>query len=317
MRSVHIPNSKLTEGETYPFLILKFVTLEPGDDWMVLQEPRGYKILVPLNYYTSYGFKPGQTVLCRVDKINCNGRMFLEPRHPVYEEGKVYEFDVIEKKYRVGITDETELFFEVSDALGSRWQVYTRRRHLWDHPPDRLKCLVRRIKKGNLFLEIEGEELKRSRLEAGKLYSFQVVDEKFHPDDGYYYYILADQWGGKHLLRKKYYTAYHIRQGSEIRCRVDKLTSEGYYALEPEHPCYTIGKTYEFNVGRLEELVFTDGFRQNVMVLKDCFNEEIKVHIDDDQVTLLAECKKHKAKVQRISKSRLEVELVGQLPNEN
>ncbi len=317
MRSVHIPNSRLTEGKTYPFLILKFVSLEPGEEWMVMQEPRGYKILVPLKYYTTYGFEPGQTVLCRVDKINCNGRMFLEPRHPVYEEGKVYAFELVEKAFRTGITNQPEWYFLVRDVLGNEWKVITRHKQIWDNPPDSTNCLIKRIKKGRLFLVPEGEESVPSVLEMGKSYTFDVVDEKLNPDDGHYYFILKDTWGDKHLLKKRYYRGYSINIGSKINCRVEKFLSEGYFFLEPEHPCYKIGEAYGFRVNRFEELVFTDGFRQKVLVLSDCLGEEVKVHIDEKEVKNLGVCEQVEARVMGINKSRLEVELMADTSTEN
>lgn len=311
MRSVHIPNSKLTEGKTYPFLYLKNIALEPGNEYMVMQEPRGYKILVPFGFYKEYGFQTGQTILCRVDKINCNGRMFLEPQHPTYEEGKLYNFELLCKGHIIGITGEDEWYFMVRDVLGQNRKVHTGQKDLWKNPPKSINCLIQRIKKGKLFLIPEGEEYAHPGLEKDKVYPFEVVDEKRHPDDGHTYFILKDPGGNKHLLKTKYYRAYGIKKGSKINCRADKFTSGGYFFLEPEHPCYRPGDTYELPVSRMEELVFTDGFRQKVVILKDCLGEEVKVHIDDSQAKILKDVDHLQAKVVRIRKSRLEVELVN------
>ena len=315
-RSVNIPNSRLTEGQTYPFRILKSVSLGPEDNWFVMQDPLGYKILMPKGFYEDYGFEAGQVIRCRVDKINCNGRMFLEPHHPFYAEGNVYHFEVVGKAKQQNILGEDEWLFRVKDRIGKLWDVRTWSRKLWESDPKVLPCLLERIKKGKLFLRIEGDHLSKPLLKTGKKYPFTIVDEKINPRDGFSYFILLDEQVHKHLLKKKYYTHYRLKKGMRIQCRVDKFTSEGFFFLEPEHPCYQEGKRYNFKVHRLEELVFSDGFRQKVLVLLDCFDEEVKVHVEDQQAEMLGERESVSCHVDRIRKSRLELKICAEQPNE-
>lgn len=309
IRSIPIPNSRLTEGETYPFEVIKRISLGEGDDWFVLKDPLGYKILMPAGFYRDYGFEGGQSIACRVDKINCNGRMFLEPAHPHYLEGSVYSFDVTGSGHRINILDLDEYYLQVSDVFGNSWEVMTSNPELVELPPARIPCLVRRIKKGKLFLEIHGEQRPAGGLRPGKTYVFRVVDEKVNPDDGYAYYILEDTRKNRHLLRKKYYHHYGICKGEKIRCRVERLGTEGIYFLEPEHPCYMPGQNYTFPIDRFEELVFSDGFAQPVMVLKDCHGEEVRVHVGKDLAKSLEDQTGIAARVRTIRKSRLELEV--------
>ncbi len=313
IRKINIPNARLTEGCWYRFRILKVVSLGQDDDWFVMQDPNGYKILVPQRFYDDYGFKAGETISCRVDKINCNGRMFLEPEHPHYKEGETYDFELESKGRRKNIIHQDERFFMVRDVFRNTWKVRTYDTALWDHPPAHIPCKVKRIKKGRLFLVVAGEEVKHPDLEPGKSYTFTIADDMHNPDDGQRYYILEDASGSKHLLRKKYYHHYGLRKGQEITCRVDKFASEGYYLLEPEHPCYQPGKTYTFPVDRVEELVFTDGFAQKVLVLRDCFGEEVKVFVDEETAAYYHDKDQARASVQRIRKSRLEVALTDEI----
>jgi hypothetical protein len=308
-KQIPIPNSRLTEGEVYPFLITKSVSLGPGDDWFVLKDPLGYKILMPKAFYKDYGFDPGQTIQCRVDKINCNGRMFLEPAHPHYREGEVYRFDVTGSGHRINILDQDEYYLQVSDVFGNAWEVMTANPELVELPPHMIECLVRRIKKGKLFLEIHGEKRPLGGLKPGRTYVFEVADEKMNPDDGHSYYILSDSRGRRHLLRKKYYHHYGIRKGMKVRCRVERLGTEGHYFLEPEHPCYGSGNTYSFPIDRFQELVFSDGFRQAVMVLKDCHGEEVRVHVPEDLARSFEGHTVVNARVRAIRKSRLELDV--------
>ncbi len=311
VRHVHIPNARLEEGRTYPFQILNIVSLGPEDDWFVMQDPNGYKILVPQGFYKSYGFNPGQKIRCRVDKINCNGRMFLEPLHPHYKEGEVYPFDVLCKGRRVNIIGQEEYYFMVKDVYGNQWKIRTCSEKLWANPPEKLHCLLLRIKKGELFLVIHDEEIKNPDQAIGTTHLFTITDERMNPDDGACYYILEDYNGNKHLLKKKYYIHYGLKKGQKIRCRADRFDAEGYLSLEPEHPCYATGKQYAFPVDRLEELVFTDGCRQKVLVLLDCHQEEVKVYVDEDAALKHSLRPSVKARVKRIQKSRLDLEIDG------
>ncbi|TVR40479.1 MAG: hypothetical protein EA394_08030 [Bacteroidia bacterium] len=313
VRSVNIPNARLLEGQIYPFRVIKTISLDEGDDYFVMMDPNGYKILMPAVFYVNYGMQPGDSVLCRVDKINCNGRMFLEPMHPHYREGKTYSFPIHCKGERENILGMDEWYFMVKDIFGQKWKVRTYSKSLWEKPPGELKCLVKRIKKGKLFLAVQGEEIKHPDLEAGQIYPFTIVDERLHPDDKTTYYILADKSENKHLLKKKYYQNYNLEIGQNILCRVDKFSTEGFYFLEPEHPCYRQGAVYSFPVDRLEELVFTDGFRQKVLVLRDCHGEEVKIHITDEEAAQYENMSEIVARVDRIRKSRLEVTLHNQI----
>ena len=315
IRSVPIPNARLEEGRVYPFQIVKTVSLGPGDDWFIMRDPNGYKTLLPQFYYEEYGMKPGTEVLCRVDKINCNGRMFLEPMHPHYREGEVYSFDVVSRDHRINILEEEEYFFIVRDVLNKHWRVRTYNKAWWDSAPGNLRCLLKRIKKGQLFLVIEDEAFQPSKLHPGQEYDFILEGEKTHPDDGQTYYIVSDPYGEKHLFKRKHFARYGLKKGQKIRCRVDKFGAEGYFFLEPEHPCYERNKVYEFPLDRLEELVFTDGSKQPVMILQDCFGEEVKLHSDGETLRRYRGQRILYARVKDIRKGRLEVELTDHQPN--
>jgi len=86
----------LTEGESYLFLIHNKVILPAEDqEAFILIGPNNKKHLMNASYYTLYHFSIGQTIKCTVDKINCSGQIFLEPEHPYYQSGEVYNFLVL------------------------------------------------------------------------------------------------------------------------------------------------------------------------------------------------------------------------------
>ncbi len=154
VKSVQIPNARLTEGDYYTFTILKSISLRPDEEYYVMREPNGFKLLMPKKFYTRYGFRPGQQVLCRVDKVNCIGRVFLEPEHPYYVEGKRYNFDVIEVEQVVDMNRRMVQSIVVRDVLDYEWRVSVPNEFMIDKQTASINCLVKRIKKGRLYLEI-------------------------------------------------------------------------------------------------------------------------------------------------------------------
>ncbi|MFN8134554.1 MAG: hypothetical protein U0Z17_04750 [Bacteroidales bacterium] len=50
---------------------------------------------MPAENFQGYGIHPGDEISCKIDKINCTGRIYLEPRHPYYSEGKIYDFEIV------------------------------------------------------------------------------------------------------------------------------------------------------------------------------------------------------------------------------
>ena len=307
--TLHIPNSRLAEGSYYHFSILKVVALDPGESYFVMRDPLGYKILMPAKYYTAYGFEPGQTIECRVDKVNCNGRMFLEPLHPYYREGQVYTFEVVSSGSSKNMLDQTTSFFIVKDVLGQTWKVISHTNQSIDTNPSHVNCYLHRIKKGKPTLQLAGEPRHDHKWVDGETYQFTLVDERINPEDGNSYYILEDESGERQLLRKKYYIHYGFRKGDTIRCRVVNKQDGGPVHLEPQHPCYQIGKEAVFPLKRLEKLVFSDGSHQMVLVFSDCYDEDIKVHVDDGVAKGFEHVEQVRAKVLDIYKSRLEIDI--------
>ncbi len=311
---VHIPNARLTEGAIYPFRINKTVSMGPEDDYFVLEDPNGCKILLTKSYYDGYGFETGQIIDCRVDKINCNGKVFLEPTHPFYCEGKAYFFDFICKDKFKNILDQEEHFFIVRDRLKKEWKLRIHDKKVWNDSPKQIKCLVVRIKKGQLFLQAFGLQQADPNLQIGKHYSFRIADERYDPTRKASFYVLRDEAGNDHMLKKKHYDRYALKKGDTVNCLVQQVSADGFLILEPQHPCYVSGKSYQFPVDRLEEMVFTDGYRQKVLVLRDCFGEEIKLHMDDRTAHLLASKRFIHAKVKEVVKGKPELEVSDEQP---
>ncbi|MDR4988843.1 MAG: hypothetical protein RG741_08420 [Bacteroidales bacterium] len=312
IQNINIDNARLVEGKVYPFRVVKTVSMGPEDDWYVLQDPLGYKILLSKSLYTHYGIEPGMEINCRVDKINCNGKIFLEPEHPIYKEKEVYTFTVVCTGHRKDILDCDEHYFMVRDAHHLEWKVKTFSKKLWDNPPEEISCYVSKIKKGRLYLKVAGEIPDRHGLQTGQSYLFTIAGEKTDKEKNTAYFILEDGNGYNHILKKKHYLHYGFKKGDQIMCTVDAIATEGFLMLEPLHPCYEAGKRYEFPVDRLERMIFNDGFTQKVLVLKDCFGKDVRVFTDDRLASLLGQNRLVIASVKRIRKGMPELEISDQ-----
>ena len=72
----------LKENGFYVFRVIKRITLPDESRFFVLESPFNTRHLLPAEFYEKYDIMPGKNIRCRVDKINCVGRIFLEPGHP-------------------------------------------------------------------------------------------------------------------------------------------------------------------------------------------------------------------------------------------
>ncbi|MBE0661994.1 MAG: hypothetical protein IH597_05955 [Bacteroidales bacterium] len=94
-RSIHIFTETFSEGEWHSFKVLKLMQIPGENVYYLLESLQGNRILMTAKYYDGYGIIPGTTIKCLVDKINCSGKIYLEPAHPYYEAGNRYLFHVI------------------------------------------------------------------------------------------------------------------------------------------------------------------------------------------------------------------------------
>jgi hypothetical protein len=143
----------LSEGEWFPFRIHNLVQLQDDGWYYVLQDINGMKHFMFAEDYKNYGFSPGDEIACKIDRINCTGRIFLEPAHPMYIEGEIYSFDVINYS-----TLNNKNVLHVKDILGILLEIPVNSMNKFDINKEKMvRCVVKSIKKGRLILEIYPE----------------------------------------------------------------------------------------------------------------------------------------------------------------
>lgn len=264
----------LSEGEFHKFIIHKCVLAPDNTQQYVLKGPFSKKYLLPKEYYEQYGFEAGQEITCRIDKINCSGRIFLEPEHPIYKVGEIYEFNIDEICEELDKLNNLRKVINVRDLLGNLIKVYCESYVKVDNPK-KISCKVERIKKGKMRLSLYSADIEKKILFEGRYYSFEIIGEttKNHKK----IFVLKDISGEKHILEKEYYKNFDIKIGKKINCKAVKIMEDGTFLLEPEHPYYKEGNVYTFKFLRVEsELDFYKN-KRNVIILSNKYNEECRL----------------------------------------
>lgn len=145
---------QLEEGKEYLFLVEKLMKL-PDNYYFILIDEWGRKYLLPNIYYKDYQIKIGKYIICNVNKINCNGKIFLEPRHPVYKIGDVDRFEIYQYEQRIKQKSKQQYYVllarneKTSKAAVVNYNAIDK----FKLPANKL-CRVVKIKKAEVLLEI-------------------------------------------------------------------------------------------------------------------------------------------------------------------
>jgi len=305
------PNQyKFTEGEVHPFKITGFSEI-PGTDesFFILINPFGGKHLLKSIHYRHYNLQVNQTINCKIDKINCSGKIYLEPENPIYKEGEIYDFEFISIVDQINSVGEKEEAAIVKDKLGIEHKCSLPKSFYTDKPKSSIQCKVLRIKKGELFLAVPESNNHNPKLKIGNKYCFRVTDIK-NLEKNTAYYILKDDFGNSYSLKKDMYEQYEFKIDQKVECTVTKFHTDGHLKIEPVHPHYKIGKIYLFNFLRTFEETDPLGNKEFVILVKDIYGIETKVRSNLDHLkTDFSE--KISCKVEGIRKGKAILSLVS------
>lgn len=299
---------KLEEGFKYPFEITGIIDLPDANEYFVLKDPNNVKHLLLTRYYKNFNFTLGQTIQCRIDKINCNGKIYLEPDHPHYELGHTYEFpfqSIEDYTDNVGSLHQFAIF---TDVFNNEIKIPTDTLPKKMEPGITIKFVVSRIKKGRVYLNTNGQKEEFNHFEEGKYYYFRIIQFRLYPDNRSYYILKEDMKNSgdefTYKLRSKYFEKYGFKIGQSIQCRLVREENETY--LEPRHPYYTIGNVYTFDIIRDEFIIDYPKGEIDAYLLRNDYGKP--VHIPKKDVKGKVIDGKIKCTVSDIRKSRLYLE---------
>jgi hypothetical protein len=149
---------RVEEGKRYQFQVTGLVTLQDEQVYFILEDPYKIRHLLPSGYYAEYGIEVGQSIICKVDKINCTGRVYLEPNHPYYSEGQIYNFTfcAIRRKIRT-----KKLLLFVADVFNNEISVDCPKElvieNIENNKLDKVRCRILRIRKGKPIIKLSSE----------------------------------------------------------------------------------------------------------------------------------------------------------------
>ncbi len=148
-------------GKIYPFLYIKKIELD--EEFFVFEDFYGERYLLSSYYYKNYNFKPKQEVLCRILRIDCSGKVSIEPEHPYYKTGKVYDFKFKEHttiyeenahKFSAKSKKVKKHYLIVIDKYGNEHLVEANKKQKSkSFHPQKVACIIKSITKGNFELE--------------------------------------------------------------------------------------------------------------------------------------------------------------------
>jgi hypothetical protein len=237
--------TRYTEGDEYVFKVEKQIVAPDKTDHFVLKGPDNRKFLLPSRQYSHYSIKTGGEVVCRIDRINCRGRVFLEPMNPYYKQGKYYFFKVKGKGTRTDASGRAVRVLFVTDHFGMESIVEFRGKKPVNGT--RIRLLVEKISKGKLILRSSSGIPAETKMVTGKEYKF-VVEKLARGIDNRDYFVVKDPFGKRHMIPQEYYESYGLNPGSVFKGSVVKYRTNGEMVIEPENPFYTIGSVLKMAV---------------------------------------------------------------------
>ena len=227
----------LREGEGYFFRVEKELITPDNKRHFVLMRPDKRKLLLPAEIYSDYGITIGRRIWCRVDRINCKGEIYLEPRHPYYREGKAYNFNIEGIESRTDSSGAEVKVFIVLDRYGRSHPVPCGTENTKPHKTIRL--VIERISKGKLHFSPPFLKDHIITLNTDQEYEFSV--EKITKGlDNEEYFVITDIYGNHHLLSRRYYEYYGFQVGGKLKGKVLKYKDTGEKIIEPINPYYSI-----------------------------------------------------------------------------
>ena len=267
---------KFNEGEIHEFSVLKRLEVPEEGEFYLLRHKTGRRLMLPLKTYKHYGIDIGQTIECRIDKVNCTGKVYLEPKHPVYEEGGVYQFKV--SRISQGLDGKHKLVLK--DCFDNQIEVFISK--ILYKPGDIVELTVDRIKKGIplvFFPTIDHNSLSLKKELVDRCLHFEVK-EIYTNSEGDELYVLEDKEHNYAEIKLKHYKKYGFTVGDTIDCNVYGVESSGRLKVEPLHPHYAIGEKYLFNVYGTENSLTDESLK--ILIVKDMFDNKCGMPIKNE-----------------------------------
>ncbi len=293
---------KFEEGIWYSFLVSGILNVPDKGDYYILMHESGRKMLLRTDYYVKYKFVVGQSIDCRVDKVNCTGQVFLEPKHPFYKDGEVFQFEVV----NTFAEKDSPFNATVIDLYGNKIDVWVSNLEN-AKVKQAIPLKVNQVRKGIPMLS-EISSNKDEFVESGSKCEIKLTVKsikKYNSDD---YFILSDGINYS-KLKVKHYKNYGIGIGDEVVCDIIGKESSNQIVIEPKNPWYSVGNIYTFDIVRIEEFTDLEGNISNVAIVFDNGGNKCGVPIANSDLNQIKSLKTINCKVVGFRKGRPQLEI--------
>jgi hypothetical protein len=268
----------LREKETYRFGVLRRITLPDDSESWVLTLTGEDRYLLSVEYYESYPIVVGETLECRIDKINCSGRIYLEPIHPVYTEGRV--IDLVLRSTEACI-DRAGNTLHKMVLQGDDGAAHT---HLClfagGFPPGtKVQAEILQIRKGKLVLVIKEPE-PACKLVPGETGEWVILETTtFCGEEA----VLVEGGPGlRTFLNPHDYPFLEFVPGQSFSGNLVRLDPNGVPLVEPIHPVYKPGHVYPFRITGSTDSSEKGEREQTILLVEDDYGNIIKVYPGQD-----------------------------------
>ncbi len=229
----------MNPGDVLQVTLKKHIELSESEQYWVAETADGQRFLIDYFQYADYGFSVGKSVQVTVDKINCSGKVFIEPDHPVYEREKTYAFAID----TVLSQSENSISLIVKDVFGNKIPVQFHAIET-ENIPEYVELLVIGLRKG-LPVLLDPVMKEQTPFKENEIYSFLVLDKiKMDQEE---YFQLEDDFHRIHLLPARFYTKYPVEIGKPLECYVVRIDQNAELKLEPVHPVFHLGHELDLN----------------------------------------------------------------------
>lgn len=233
----------LKTGDILQITFRKKIDISDTEEYWIGENAAGERFLIDAIAYQHYHFAVNKQATAVVDHINCSGKIFLEPEHPVYKSGKKYLFPV-QTIIRQN-AETTEIVVE--DIFKNAIQVEVNSKNI-NTGFSEIELTVARVRKAIPVLF--DATLKLANLyREHKIYSFHVDSSINHGGDDFF--VLSGKARSAHLLPKKFFSHYSISEGQVLKCEVTRVAQNGKLSLEPLHPSLRKGDVVELQFAGL------------------------------------------------------------------
>lgn len=287
-------------GEKYSFSVIREVSPDDKEMCWVLESPTRTRHLLQKSMYPNLTLIPGDHIQCRIDKINCSGKIFLEPWNPYYQEGKFYDFIFDHTENITNTIGEIQTVAVVKGINGEKGILPDPGKMPFLQSGNIINAAVIRIKKGILILTQNPED----DFHYLMIYNFTVkgdgVNHKNNP-----VYILEDEKGRKCSIQKDNYKYYGIKTGDMLKCKIRGFNLDGRCIPEPEHPYLKAGRVYMFRWLRQEMMEKSGREHHDIHIVSDYRGNEQAVAPVDNELKKAFENKDSRYKIIRFHKGKL------------